>query len=281
MKSEVEFIDQLPPLQVFIHHEDGRVFRDNDGISLLFNIKLGDSDNEHLRSRYQVLRLPDADIESESETEVYIPDFTDLEGNPSLQVFTQNFLNVYFLQDSSGKYKDRDLNRLYNYTISRNNTDEYKIDEIFFGLIDIEKDRIRENVISEMKKERIFSPISQEQDLRTVAEYTAPRGPSPISRNIGHSSPPFISLSQGDVYDSADYESPPNGGGNKKRKWSAKYKRSINCKRPRGFSQKQYCKYGRNKNTKRKHLKKKRGTKKGRGTPSRKHKSKKTKRRHK
>lgn len=28
-------------------------------------------------------------------------------------------------------------------------------------------------------------------------------------------------------------------------KWTRKYKRSINCKRPRGFSQKQYCKYGR------------------------------------
>jgi len=33
-----------------------------------------------------------------------------------------------------------------------------------------------------------------------------------------------------------------NGG-----KWSRKYKRSINCRRPRGFSQKQYCKYGRKK----------------------------------
>ena len=30
-----------------------------------------------------------------------------------------------------------------------------------------------------------------------------------------------------------------------KRKWSLKYKRSIDCKRPRGFSQKQHCKYGR------------------------------------
>jgi len=28
-------------------------------------------------------------------------------------------------------------------------------------------------------------------------------------------------------------------------KWSKKYKKSINCKRPKGFSQKQYCKYGR------------------------------------
>ena len=28
----------------------------------------------------------------------------------------------------------------------------------------------------------------------------------------------------------------------KKRRWSLKYKRSINCKKPKGFSQKQYCK---------------------------------------
>ena len=30
-----------------------------------------------------------------------------------------------------------------------------------------------------------------------------------------------------------------------KRKWSIKYKKSINCNRPKGFSQKQHCKYGR------------------------------------
>jgi hypothetical protein len=29
------------------------------------------------------------------------------------------------------------------------------------------------------------------------------------------------------------------------RKWSLKYKKSVNCRRPKGFSQKQYCKYGR------------------------------------
>ena len=29
------------------------------------------------------------------------------------------------------------------------------------------------------------------------------------------------------------------------RKWSKTYKKSINCNRPKGFSQKQYCKYGR------------------------------------
>ena len=51
----------------------------------------------------------------------------------------------------------------------------------------------------------------------------------------------------------------PQGGGNqtkrnrtiknkiikRPKKWSLKYKKNINCKRPRGFSQRQYCKYGR------------------------------------
>jgi hypothetical protein len=31
------------------------------------------------------------------------------------------------------------------------------------------------------------------------------------------------------------------------RKWSDKYKKKINCKDPKGFSQKQYCLYGRKK----------------------------------
>jgi hypothetical protein len=29
------------------------------------------------------------------------------------------------------------------------------------------------------------------------------------------------------------------------RRWSLKYKRSIDCTNPKGFSQKQHCKYGR------------------------------------
>jgi len=33
--------------------------------------------------------------------------------------------------------------------------------------------------------------------------------------------------------------------GKTRRKWSKKYKKGINCRKPRGFSQRQYCKYGR------------------------------------
>jgi hypothetical protein len=37
----------------------------------------------------------------------------------------------------------------------------------------------------------------------------------------------------------------------KRRKWSLKYKKSINCRRPKGFSQRQHCKYGRKKTQRR------------------------------
>lgn len=51
-----------------------------------------------------------------------------------------------------------------------------------------------------------------------------------------------------------NYGVPKNNNKNKlskRHKWSLKYKRSINCKTPKGFSQKQYCRR-RNKLTKRK-----------------------------
>ena len=40
-------------------------------------------------------------------------------------------------------------------------------------------------------------------------------------------------------------------------KWSMKYKKTINCNRPKGFSQKQYCKYGMKKTIKQKSKSKK------------------------
>jgi hypothetical protein len=37
------------------------------------------------------------------------------------------------------------------------------------------------------------------------------------------------------------------GKSKRRRRWSLKYKKSINCRRPKGFSQRQHCKYGRKK----------------------------------
>jgi hypothetical protein len=56
------------------------------------------------------------------------------------------------------------------------------------------------------------------------------------------------------------HDNPPifvKGGKNKgksnkkRRRWSLKYKKSINCRRPKGFSQRQHCKYGRKKTQRR------------------------------
>ncbi len=49
-------------------------------------------------------------------------------------------------------------------------------------------------------------------------------------------------------YDGPGGRSPADKKTQKRKKWSLRYKRSINCRRPRGFSQKQYCKWGRKSN---------------------------------
>ena len=53
-------------------------------------------------------------------------------------------------------------------------------------------------------------------------------------------------------------------GKSPKRRWSRKYKLSINCKKPKGFSQKQYCKGRLNRKTKRRNRKRRKKTQKRR-----------------
>lgn len=283
-EEQIMYEDQLHSLRLPLLQYGTEVFKDVHGNPKLFDIKLGDSENPH--AKYQVLKLPDDSSES-NEGEVYIPEFIDLDD------FKTFFLDKYFSHDEYGMYNDRRLKQLFNKANDRttdNLSDEEKIDGIFFQLIDNEKSRLRENELSSIAISRSFSPITSETDRNTFENYLDRNRNNRsdrtryLSRNRNNTSMDrtFMSPVQYGYNDSDDSnESSPNGGGGKKKKWSAKYKRSINCKRPRGFSQKQYCKYGRNKNTRRKHLKKKKGTKKGRGTPSGKHKSKKTKRRHK
>jgi len=48
-----------------------------------------------------------------------------------------------------------------------------------------------------------------------------------------------ISYLQPKTFESKSYNRPRNG---MKKRWSVKYKKSINCSNPKGFSQRQYCK---------------------------------------
>jgi hypothetical protein len=57
------------------------------------------------------------------------------------------------------------------------------------------------------------------------------------SRRVNNGSPPRMAPRRG--VNNTPPELDITGG-----KWTRKYKKSINCKKPKGFSQKQYCKYG-------------------------------------
>ena len=84
-----------------------------------------------------------------------------------------------------------------------------------------------------------YHPRKQGTEPRSTTTTTANIG-SPLKRQTGTSANP----------NSPNYNPSTTklGGQRKKRKggkWSLKYKRSINCRRPKGFSQRQHCKYGR------------------------------------
>ena len=60
--------------------------------------------------------------------------------------------------------------------------------------------------------------------------------------NVGEKISQLNLISETDAWDFGGREKKPI-----EEKWSKKYKDSINCSKPKGFSQKQHCKYGRNK----------------------------------
>lgn len=69
---------------------------------------------------------------------------------------------------------------------------------------------------------------------------------NPMGSNTpGYENPKPVSENNDTVFGQSSF------GGKRRRKskrggkWSRKYKRSINCRRPKGFSQRQHCKYGR------------------------------------
>ena len=68
-----------------------------------------------------------------------------------------------------------------------------------------------------------------------------------IEERLNQLRDPESDISLSDIED--DYLFDPDEG-YRGGKWSKKYKKSINCNKPKGFSQKQHCKYGKNKTQK-------------------------------
>lgn len=114
------------------------------------------------------------------------------------------------------------------------------------------------------KSRKLSENYSPEKDLSFTRNlFASPDKKSPMKENIflNYDSPP-ASYSNNLKSSSSPYANISRtlfGG-----KWSKKYKKSINCKKPKGFSQKQYCKYGKrskNKTNKNKTNKNKKGGK--------------------
>jgi len=91
-----------------------------------------------------------------------------------------------------------------------------------------------DNIDERMECIYLINQIIEEQVNQIIKER--------LSQFIVEESDNSLNLDLNDyVFDSDEY----SGG-----KWSKKYKKSIDCKNPKGFSQKQHCKYGKNKTRK-------------------------------
>lgn len=99
-------------------------------------------------------------------------------------------------------------------------------------------------------KSRVALIISYYRDYIQDRQLFYPLGPIQVNDIIEHinkviNESPVENTYQQTLTKLLQLPSPQTGGKRKGRKWTMKYKRSINCRAPRGFSQRQYCKYGR------------------------------------
>ena len=158
--------------------------------------------------------------------------------------------------------------------------EEFKCNDDKYGKILLSKvlTYIKDKMRNKRGQEFTYVTFDEQENLKKLgAKYTGRGG----SRRFGYVrleeiiraclfgvrerspvSPVFSSDSEEDNPLYSDFDNKSSNGGKKnhtnrkytmksrknkksKKKWSLKYKKSINCKRPRGFSQRQYCKYGR------------------------------------
>jgi hypothetical protein len=95
-----------------------------------------------------------------------------------------------------------------------------------------------DNIDERMECIYLINQIIEEQVNQIIEER--------LSQFMGQESDNSLNLDDDDDY-FVDQDEGYMGG-----KWSKKYKKSIDCKNPKGFSQKQHCNYGKNKTQKRK-----------------------------
>jgi hypothetical protein len=113
---------------------------------------------------------------------------------------------------------------------------------ILLNFVRSRTDELRDiNFINIYDSEKLLRGKKQEEDIPYLIGYSKEEI---LNNPTEPLSVPSSPSSLSDLYTNA------MGKNKTKRKWSLKYKKSIHCKKPKGFSQKQYCKYGRTKKRK-------------------------------
>ena len=160
--------------------------------------------------------------------------------------YISQILHVY-TQD--GKFKMKD----YFANIYIKNIDKWGFLMAYSIIIDKyynEYDRLTNKQIALYKKIKdilvrfLFERPTELIDIPTLSQELLSL--NDIMLGVKHSNK-FLSSEQQLLAEYSSSHSNKTGGGGA---WTRKYKKSINCKRPKGFSQKQYCKYGRRKTRK-------------------------------
>ena len=109
--------------------------------------------------------------------------------------------------------------------------------ELYIKLYEIDSNNELDNIDIRIECIYLIKQIIEEQVNQIIEER--------LSQFMGQESDNSLNLDDDDYF--VDPDEGYMGG-----KWSKKYKASIDCKNPKGFSQKQHCKYGKNKTQKRK-----------------------------
>jgi len=153
---------------------------------------------------------------------------TDIQNNKEID-FCVGLSNFYFNEDLFNSLDEEQLQKLLNDISVELDIKSFEIyqDMDGSGLDNIDKkmeciyliNRIIEEQVKQIIEERLSQFIVQESDIS------------------------LSDIEDGDFF----YLDPEEYSGGK---WSKKYKKSIDCNKPKGFSQKQHCKHGKNKTQK-------------------------------
>ena len=181
--------------------------------------------------------------------------------NDAIQYLQNNKLYIYLIINSDLLHKLHNINnldsipKLDNFNINHGvvitgiEKDNFIIKNSYgIEIGDIGKIKINKNIFDELCKKKLINMMAYEIIPQKITQPIISKKPPKITTTKGGHFPKKKKLKRNQTKKSK-YVYNIIIMRNRRQKWSMKYKKSINCRKPKGFSQKQYCKYGRRNQT--------------------------------